>query len=93
MDRANNELQWLHNGTVLLPGTKYSLNHDRTKLTVSNIEHSDEGNYSCRYVSATTNSYTTEIVGCLLVYGMFYKEVYMYVMQAPATKVHGCELT
>ena len=49
-------------------GDKYELSP--TGLTVNDIIHSDEGNYSCIYMNTQMQNATLNS-GCLLVYGMY----------------------
>ena len=68
--RIDSSVVWLHNGDELsIDGQKYMLSSTNSLLTVSDIDHNDEGNYSCKYRNMTSGPLVHREVGCLIVYG------------------------
>ena len=65
----NDDLIWLRDGMELSGEMKYTFSEDRRRLIVPDIDHSDEGNYSCKYSDSTS----TYEAGCLYVYGKLVK--------------------
>ena len=67
-----NDLVWLHNNVELSIADnpeKYILSNTRSTLTVRDVDHEDEGNYSCKYTNRTTGLDVYQEAGCLIVYG------------------------
>ena len=70
-DRKN-DLVWLHNNVELSIADnpeKYTLSNTRSTLTVRDVDHEDEGNYSCKYTNRTNDLDVYQEAGCLIVYG------------------------
>ena len=73
-DRKDDYLVWLHNNVELSiedNSEKYTLSNTQSTLTVRDIDHEDEGNYSCKYTNRTTDRDVCQEAGCLIVYGKF----------------------
>jgi hypothetical protein len=71
-DRKDDYLVWLHNNVELSiedNSEKYTLSNTQSTLTVRDIDHEDEGNYSCKYTNRTTDRDVCQEAGCLIVYG------------------------
>ena len=67
--RTSLTVTWFKDGVLLNTQNteKYLLNRGQNELTVHGIVASDEGNYTCSYLSGSNLRNST--AGCLLVYG------------------------
>ena len=64
---ASQDVTWYRESAELDTNNieKYGLAASHMRLTVKNVEHTDEGNYSCKYSNQVVH-YNAE---CLIVYG------------------------
>ena len=79
-DRRDYYLVWLHNNVELSiedNSEKYTLSNTKSTLTVRDVDHEDEGNYSCKYTNGTSDIY--QEAGCLIVYGKLKHTVLIFV--------------
>ena len=68
--RIDTFVAWLHNGDELsIDGQKYMLSSTKSMLTVNDIDHNDEGSYSCKYRNMKSGPMVHGEAGCLIVYG------------------------
>ena len=68
--RIDSFVKWLHNGEELfIDDQKYMLSSTNSMLTVNDIDHNDEGNYSCEYRNMVNGPMVHQEAGCLIVYG------------------------
>ena len=86
-DRKDDYLVWLHNKVELSVtdnSKKYTLSNTRSTLTVRDVDHEDEGNYSCKYTNRTTDRDVYQEAGCLIVYGKL-KHTVLYLCTCTCT--------
>ena len=76
INRVGADIVWMKNSVELVDDHKYDLSP--TSLTINDIIHNDEGNYSCKYMTTSFQNATLD-VGCLLVYGRFVTKILIHI--------------